>query len=315
MSEQDLIKAALAEGERRAENVLEFRRGQLAVREAAITRARAEAPVAHAERALAPQAFAAAGSPPRGVLVAEGDSWFDYPMTDALRVLEDQFGYDVESVAHRGDRVEDMAYGDGQLEELTRTIEKLLRRRIEPRAVLLSGGGNDVAGPEFGMLLNHRRSPTPGLNAQIIAGVFNERIKLAYISILQAVTRISEDKLHRRIPIVVHGYDHPVPDGRGYMGGWWFLPGPWLEPGFREKGYGGDDRLDERIALAAAVIDHFNVMLKSIADMPEFAHVHYVDLRGTLSNAAANYEEFWANELHPTPGGFELVARQLAAVL
>jgi hypothetical protein len=135
MSEQDLIKAALAEGERRAENVLEFRRGQLAVREAAITRARAEAPVAHVERALAPQAFAAAGSPPRGVLVAEGDSWFDYPMTDALRVLEDQFGYDVESVAHRGDRVEDMAYGDGQLEELTRTIEKLLRRRIEPRAL------------------------------------------------------------------------------------------------------------------------------------------------------------------------------------
>ena len=34
-----------------------------------------------------------------GVLVAEGDSWFDYPFTDVLSELEDRHGYDVESVA------------------------------------------------------------------------------------------------------------------------------------------------------------------------------------------------------------------------
>jgi hypothetical protein len=70
-------------------------------------------------------------------------------------VLEDDHGYDVESVAHRGDRVEEMAYGRGRLEELTRRLEKLLRRNVVPRAILLSGGGNDVAGDELGMLLNH----------------------------------------------------------------------------------------------------------------------------------------------------------------
>ena len=46
-----------------------------------------------------------------GVLVAEGDSWFDYPFNDVLSLLEDNHGYDVESVAHKGDRVEEMAYG------------------------------------------------------------------------------------------------------------------------------------------------------------------------------------------------------------
>jgi hypothetical protein len=46
-----------------------------------------------------------------GTLLAEGDSWFDYPLHDVLRLLEDDFGYDVESVAHKGDRVEEMAYG------------------------------------------------------------------------------------------------------------------------------------------------------------------------------------------------------------
>src|SRR6185436_18046322 len=42
-------------------------------------------------RALGPAASA-------GLLIAEGDSWFDYPMHDVLSVLEDDFGYDVRSV-------------------------------------------------------------------------------------------------------------------------------------------------------------------------------------------------------------------------
>lgn len=45
----------------------------------------------------------------------------------AIRMLEDDHGYDVESVAHKGDSVESMAYG-GQLEKFTRLIEKLLRQ-------------------------------------------------------------------------------------------------------------------------------------------------------------------------------------------
>ena len=60
------------------------------------------------------------------MLIAEGDSWFDYPLDDVLRILEDHYGYDVESVAHRGDRVEDMAYGEGQLEEFCRIERRIV---------------------------------------------------------------------------------------------------------------------------------------------------------------------------------------------
>ena len=35
-------------------------------------------------------------------------AWFDYPLQDVLRLLEDDHLYDVESVAHKGDCVEDM---------------------------------------------------------------------------------------------------------------------------------------------------------------------------------------------------------------
>ncbi len=254
---------------------------------------------------------AVGGPATAGVLVAEGDSWFDYPFNDILSLLEDQHGYDVESVAHKGDRVEEMAYGGGQLDGLTRRLEKLLRQGIVPRAILLSGGGNDVAGDEFGMLLNHAGSAISGLNEQVVTGVIDQRVRLAYVTILNAITHVCQARLERTLPILVHGYDYPVPDGRGFLGGWWFLPGPWLEPGFREKGF---TRLPARITLAKQLIDRFNVQVQGVASLSAFPHVTYVDLRGTLS-IGADYRTWWDNELHPTRVGFERVTQRFADAL
>lgn len=306
-----ITRKAIQVGRQQADEVLKFRAKELRKRTRAVTR-RVRGAKAEGVPAIAPALVRAVGGPASaGVLVAEGDSWFDYPLHDVLRLLEDHHGYDVESVAHKGDRVEDMAYGLGQLEEFTRRLEKLLRRGVIPKAVLLSGGGNDVAGTEFGMLINHARSPVAGLNQQILSGVIDERIQVAYVTILSAITRLCEQRLQRRIPTLIHGYDYPVPDGRGFLGGWWFLPGPWLEPGFRERGY---EALKERAALARQLIDRFNTMLQGIAGLPDFSHVTYIDLRNTLS-AGKDYKKDWANELHPTPAGFERITRRFAAEL
>src|SRR6476660_2822339 len=158
----DLRKAVLR-GEERAREVLAFRQTRLRVRAKAVT---SRTVVERASLLAAPtKTLGALGAPsPAGVLIAEGDSWFDYPLHDVLEMLEDEHAYDVESVAHRGDRVEDMAFSPGQLEDFARRLEKVLRRGDVPRAILLSGGGNDIAGDEFGMLLNHARSPIAGLN-------------------------------------------------------------------------------------------------------------------------------------------------------
>jgi len=99
------------------------------------------------------------------------------------------------------------------------------------------------------------------------------------------VTQLCVQYLGRPVPVIVHGYDHPVPDGRGVLGGFGPLPGPWLEPGFREKGYGD---LGQRIALAAELIDRFNTMIGEVSALPEFAHVHHIDLRNTLSNTVVS---------------------------
>ena len=214
-------------------------------------------------------------------------------------------------VAHRGDLVEDMAYSDGQLDDFSRRVEKVLRTGVQPRAILLSGGGNDVAGDEFAILLNHATSSIAGLNELIVRGVIDERSRDAYVTILSAITEICKAHLGHPIPIVVHGYDYPVPDGRGFFGGWGPLPGPWLEPGFRRKGY---SQMSVRKQLCVMLIDRFNAMVSGLADKPPFAHVRYLYLRNTLPTGA-NYKDFWANELHPTAMGFERVTKKFAAIV
>jgi len=312
MQIDDITQLAMEIGRKNAKRVLAFRTEALKLRAQALDtlpqaiHLRIQSVTRDGEAIAEPKITRTAG-----VLLAEGDSWFDYPFHDVLEELEDRHGYDVESVAHRGDPIEEMAYSGNQLEELTRRIEKLLRRGVTPKAVLLSGGGNDVAGTAFGMLLNHAQSAIAGLNSSVVDGVINQRVRTAYVTILSAVTNVCQQKTGRDIPILVHGYDYPVPDGRGFLGGWGPMPGPWLEPGFREKGF---DALNRRIELAHELIERFNTMIEAIAGLEPFAHVHYVDLRNTLTTGAG-YKQWWANELHPTEQGFRIIAEKFVAIL
>ena len=300
---------AIARGRRAAAEVIAFRarqQRQRATVTARMARPRAMARIPERTRRALGSAVTA------GVLIAEGDSWFDYPMHDVLRLLEDTHGYDVESVAHMGDCVEDMAYSGNQFEEFARRLEKLLRNGKVPRAILLSGGGNDIAGDEFAILINHALSSLPPINDDIVRGVIDVRLRDAYAFMIGGLTAISQQYLNRSIPVVMHGYDYPVPDGRGVLGGWGPLPGPWLRPGFHKKGHG--DQVANGLVMKR-LIDRFNVMLQEVSTASRFKHVHYLNLRGTLRNDPGNYKKDWGNELHPTGSGFELVAGKFASVI
>lgn len=305
------IKKALTVGQSMAQETLKRRRKAAAARKRALAKSpsvvmRSIVATTKGVKAKAPVSAATAG-----VLIAEGDSWFDYPLHDVLSDLEDLHGYDVESVARKGDNVEDMAYSDGQLDSFARRVEKVLRTGVKPKAILVSGGGNDIAGDEFAILLNHATSSIAGLNASIVTGIIDEHVHDAYVTILKAITFVCESLIGEAVPILIHGYDYPVPDGRGFLGGWGPLPGPWFEPGFRRKGY---QAMKSRMSIVAELIVRFNAMLESVAGRTPFTHVRYVNLRKTLSTGS-DYEEWWANELHPTRKGFEAVTAKFAAAL
>ena len=74
-----------------------------------------------------------------------------------------------------------------------------------------------MAGNEFGMLLNNAFSPIAGLDKEVVDGVLNERIIAAYASMLASITASCEKYFSKKLPILVHGYDYPVPDGRGFL--------------------------------------------------------------------------------------------------
>jgi hypothetical protein len=312
MPDQDPTMAAIAAGEKKA--------GEVIARRNLARQTRAQALAAHPRRLEMSMRISIAAAPvaeatfqTAGFVVAAGDSWFDYPLHDVLTLLEDEHGYNTESAASAGASIESMAYRDGQLDSLARCIEKVKAHGAVPKAVLLSGGGDDIAGDEFGMLLNNATSPIAGWNDEIVDAVLNNRILTAYKTMIVAINTLCKNQFQMVLPILFHGYDYPVPDGRGFLGGWPF-PGPWLEPGFREKLF---PDLTTNVGLMHTIIDRFNEMLAKLAQDGSFPNLHYVDVRNTLSTVLSDdaYQDWWANELHPTKKGFEAVTNKFADVL
>ena len=249
-----------------------------------------------------------------GFLVALGDSWFDYPFHDVLKSLDHSYGYDIESAAHRGDRIESMAYTGGQVDQFAYCLEKVLNHGIEPKAVLLSGGGNDIVADDFGMLINSALSPIAGWNTGIVNGIIGERVFISYYCLITQINAVCMDRLNHVLPIVIHGYDYMVPDGRGVLGGWGPLPGPWLKPGFHDKSF---NDLPANLLLMHDLIDTLNTTMSAIASDGGLGDVRYLDLRGTLNSdlTAKAYKSSWANELHPSADGFEALAASFAYLL
>jgi hypothetical protein len=242
---------------------------------------------------------------PRECLIAKGDSWFNYGTSDILHVLGRNYPYSVDPIAATGMRLVQFANDGQQLDDLKAEIAYQVKSGNTPKAILLSGGGNDIA-DNFEGFLYHRESALQGWNQQLVGGFINLTIKSAYAKIvaeLDALCR-SDKVLGRSVPILVHGYAHPVPDGRGIFGNW-------LMDGFVRQGY---EDLAERTALAGNFIDQLNTMLSNLKRDSGIDCVTYVNLRPALSSGA-DYETYWRNELHPTKFGFEEVTKRIAAAL
>src|SRR5438093_1069529 len=169
-------------------------------------------------------------------IVAEGDSWFDYPVgIDILDHLKRTYRYNILKFAEHGDTLENMTYGTGykrnyqpyppSLDEVVAAVKE-----HQPAVVLLSAGGNDIAGDELENFLNHRDAHLDDLRKEYVQYAFTVAARGMYEYFLARVMKVQP-----KARIITHGYGYPDPDGRyiGVVG--IHFSGPWLRPALTRK--------------------------------------------------------------------------------
>lgn len=245
-----------------------------------------------------PETALFATAAPARRIVAEGDSWFDYPVgLDVLDCLKRDHGYEIFKVAQAGDSLENMVYGTGYRDNFNRRtppIETTLRaiEAYNPVAFLFSGGGNDIAGAELEAYLNHRNSGLNLLREEYVEYIFSTVVKGAYRHLIERVGQVSPS-----LPIITHGYAVPIPDGRSVRIVGIRFAGPWLRPAFTRKNIVEAGTARE---VMRTLVTRFNDTLAELArENPNF---HYIDVRQEVGDGD------WANELHPKNGAFCRVA-------
>jgi hypothetical protein len=266
---------------------------------------------------------------PNGMrLLAMGDSWFHYPFAlDVLQSLESD-RFTIDSMAGTTATLDDMAppanwdpnapnqpaaSGGGQLNKLIQTVQQLSDAQInDVRAILISAGGDDIVLPKgrLASLLNAYGSNLPALKEEALKKIVDQDLGAALMRALAAATAVSHYFLGRKVPILIHGYGYPVPDGR-FTG----VPPLWSVIN-QQMGY---KNLQVGTEIMKTLIDRFNKMQIQLlaAHRRVFAHVIHVDVRNKLSNTVegSTWQDDWCNELHPTNTGFDKVGHAFAVAL
>jgi hypothetical protein len=259
--------------------------------------------VAHLKSARA--RASAAGAPPSPlVMLAHGDSWFDYPLTGNTLSLEDtDVIAQLRTMGNPTPIILNLShYGEATTDEMSwpkqqRIIDALREPANwaggKPDAILFSGGGDDIAGDQFCIYLNTAPA-TPGLNATRFSKAL-QAVEASYLLLFDL-----RDREATNVPVFAHCYDFGIPNGRHPD-----CVGPWLKPSLDFNGW-------HDLTQATEIVRQALVRFKQLLAELEQTASHEFSLIDTQGTLASND---WANELHPFPDGFKKIANRFVAAL
>lgn len=236
--------------------------------------------------------------PKRLVIMTEGDSWFSYPINrNIVDYLEMMSDFTILRLEHSGDEAREILKKGG--EQMKRMRDYL--RRYPFALLMFSGGGNDIVDENLDTLLIDKK-PGTGWQDCIDQTALNTRldeIEAGYRRLLEM-----RDEVRPKCVVVAHCYDYVVPANRPAKSAFGLATvGPWIYPRLVKKGI--DPRTDG-IFIVRYLIDEFHARLANMAATPG-SRFHVVDTRRTLIPADPIQ---WADEMHPSGTGAELLARQ-----
>jgi hypothetical protein len=265
---------------------LETRQAQIAIdREKRIAEHKAQIAASH----IGTKTLAARRGGESLNILAEGDSWFDYPLSrDTIGWIQrggPPFPL-ILNLAHHGDIATEML-GVAQRRRIIENLTDPANGTFD--ALLFSAGGNDIAGDQFCLWVRTfvaGNDPSHGLDEQRLAAILGV-VNAAYVDLIQIRDQFAPDCV-----IFFHGYDFALPDGRDVCG-----VGPWLKPSLDLRGWTDPAMGAEIVKRMLKALDRLLLQIEQ-----QNRNVVYVRTQGTLSSAD------WANELHPTESGFGKIA-------
>ena len=220
-----------------------------------------------------------------------GDSWFWYPFGSLALGLAAKLPNQTFLVVGRNGS-EAAEWADKYRKDIDFAFEMYAKNC---QALVLSGGGNDIAGMnDFLRLLQDDCS-----GAKTVADCYRVAQPDATLGVIDGAYRalIVKFRGHEpNAPVIVHQYDYAWPTGKGVFG-----PGDWLKAPLDKA------RVPKKLqrALFKDLIDRLLALQLQMAADPKL-NVHVARTAGTLPDD----ETAWANELHPTPAGFKLLVKQ-----
>jgi len=213
-------------------------------------------------------------------ILAEGDSWFQYPfvLNDIIDHLMDRDDLAVLCFSEAGDILSRMvARGE---------FYPALQRET-PSYFLVSGGGNDmVDGPGLTALL-------PPFSPHLDPGDYLADNWQAFLDRISGYYRqLFERVLHQNanVRIICHGYDYAVPNN-----------GPWLGKPLSSIGI-TDPQLQRDIL--RLLVDDVNEVVQ-VAAAAHNQRVRYVDCRNSVPNGG------WHDEFHPISSAYKIAADRI----
>ena len=245
------------------------------------------------------------------ILLADGDSWFDYPLSNGALIPSDIIVQLQSGMAPAPTILNLAHYGDATTELLgVAKRTRLLNALQDPQngtfdAILFSGGGNDLVGDQFRLWLRAAAAagndPTAALNQGALSDILGV-VQTAYEDLIALRNDVALGT-----PIFVHAYDFAQPTGNGVC-----LLGPWLYPSLQSRGWMQSTSAAD-VAVGAGIVKllliQFHNLLRAFSLDPT-NNVVLVETQGVLDPATD-----WANELHPKPPGFAAMAARFVTAL
>ena len=249
-------------------------------------------------------------------VIAHGDSWFAFgsiaPWATAGMLNHVSLPQDTGIVNYAAPMQTLQGMADRDL--YPRFVRSMtLRGMPKWRAILLSGGGNDLfealrASPSIALGQRLLRTPAEWTGGNGPAKYLSDAgWRLLLGRLMSAYTQFDEvrhQSTNPDAPIITHVYDYATPRNAAALSG---LIGPWLCGQFKLFGIPEEDW----VAVTHELLDRFNTFLLTEVSV-RIANFHVADTSGILAPAKTTDKgstAHWKNEVHPNPTGYRKLAK------